>query len=435
MLNEQDLANWSKVLECKSELEALVCEARFRSSAAVILLSRPECLGMLTDDCVNHRLLKLFLVPKEELVWDKLSFDPDLETTAEFFWRYRLPSRPEFCIDLFYMLLNLFRREALVRDGTGGYGFIEAAGIDIPTDPKAFFDSSRGKLDNIIVMLSIVLKQLKDISSLESLDRVALSDLSIHSRVPHEIKELIGTPTPERVDFWKRMQVVFGQSNNAVTDRDSVFLLWALEFPGGCEMPSRQDLRSLQYMFLYLNNIHVDYVATHWSFVIAVQLMWKFIICKPQIGLRIYTNLKVNQDNVTTVLQHMPANFDEEDISNELCSVCNALSQYLPQFLFDHCSRASISGHDETGDSRKTHVSDDACNIWQERTVKRKCCRTASDPRVGYVCRTCGSNRGFLCLSCAVNCHHGHDVGFGTFGEYECECSRCSEPESQPIAI
>ena len=435
-LDEQELANWSKVLECKSELEALVCESRFRNSAAVVLLSRPECLDMLTDDCLNHRLLKIFLTPRGELVWDKLSLEPDLETTAEFFWRYRLPSKPEFCMDLLYVLMGLFRGAALARDGTSGYGFLKEAVIDIPTDPKAFFDSSRGKLDNIILMLSTVLKQLKEISSFESLDRVALSDLSIHSRVPREMKELIGAPIPERLDFWKRMQVVFSPSDGAITEVDSIFLLWALEFkaPTGCEMPMRGDLRSLVYVCLYLNDTLVDQVAKDWSFEVAVQLMWKFIVCKPHIGLRIFASLKIDQDNVAAVLQHIPANIDQDDISKELSSVCNVLSQYLPQFLFDDCSRTSAACHDETGNEK--HVPDDAGNIWQERRVKRQCCRTAPDrQRVGYVCRTCGSSRGILCLSCAVNCHKGHDVGFGTFGEYDCECSRCSEPEGQPVPI
>jgi hypothetical protein len=187
-----------------SPLETLI----FNSSegvpdASIALLSCPECSPLLQSDFLDHRLLRIFFQPREELVLDEPSWPLTLEGTAELFWHVTIPA--DLSVPLFSFISDALWSlpGAVCPVGSGSDQSL------IMDSPPAFF--SHDSRTSEAVLLNTILHKLivQCPSVLDEIEADALTDLTMNPEVDPTIKAQITRISDRRLVFWATISHAF----------------------------------------------------------------------------------------------------------------------------------------------------------------------------------------------------------------------------------
>lgn len=448
---------------------ALGCE-----EASLELLQKPECVPLLSDKYMHHRLLKIFHSPHTDLVWDKLDFEITREAAAEFLWRYRLPDDCEFCLSLFEIVYEKFREELyrlyetefIMCSFEDWYvscflpsGPLETSPCICPSEPSEFFDNDMRDLSWYQVFLVAILKQLAKLNAEDRIDKVIASDLGLCSIAP-ALSEMVEVRIRDRVVFWKIFENLSDSSPREIAENPELwrgFLIDAALMDMGIDMDSEASLAltpSVCNEFILWDISHdksqLRVMSPHLSESGWASCFWDmFALSRYDAAFEIFHMKRWTRESIVRLIQVMPRRLLEGDLSSELVSFCEYACRYLPSFRTSRIGeKRSESGNqmewpeDYEKSSKEAPKEDtEGCvNLWEEQQLNPVCDRTGSkEKRIGFVCNDCyPSTKHLICAACAVHCHHDHNVVFGRFCEYTCDCESicgCQMKSSTPESL
>jgi hypothetical protein len=401
--------------------------------ASLALLKMPEAAPLLTCASIQHRLLKIFFQPPDEVEVETVDCPTTIEGAGELFWHRRLPSDASECLALFW---NVYDSICGLTFATAGVHYASSFSgvpweyIRLPPTRETFFVS-----DGISLLAAIVFKLFtKCPDILAMLPASALTDLRLHPATPEELIALLPPPVPSRVVFWAVLSlhdaplkfILAGQTISCATELfEALLALGDLRTIEHWRRHHRPAFARLPLADLALPALVAWTGAAPSEFIDAlgnsIATVWALLAGdRGDTAIRAIEAMPIDRMAANAILLSIPAIITSPAMQH----LARLLVPFFPRSILP---QKAISARLNWPEDRLEREAWNG-NPWNERPVEAQCERQCDRRRPAFLCFDCG-RRDLLCLSCALHCHRGHEVSWGKFCEFSCKCEACRTGE------
>ena len=449
-----------RCMSLMSETEYMVLQSKCGNTAMTCaLLSKPECLPMLSDKLQSHRLLKIFLSSaRDEKAFDLATFDDSPESYARMIWE-KLPEGAQAIEELLITLWKRANQLVFQEDDFKTYAqrFLSGAysrqreGTRYIRTPQGFLtDVFMDKAQLIMSAIVKVLEHAENISGL-SVDTALLTDFWLHKSASSKLRELADPPSPEREAFWQICAYSEGCDRGfAKWDQPVTKLVFHHFLNEGNTsvveslLPKKVDdvskcglgviLDALWTTSKKSEDLLIGALVKTCDHGVLSNMIWSFLVSpRPDLAVKLFKGMEMTGELAVRIIDAIPDTFSFTDVSDPFVTIFGELSDHLSKHQMacptsESEESMSWTNWPEDPEKQAAHKCDSSgVNIWEGRQVEMKCSKTSKGKRIGFVCYDCGQCRDYICLSCAMNCHRGHKVAFAKICDYTCQCSSICE--------